>query len=1000
MAMLGAAGLRAGPGGKAEAPKGSKAANAPASPQEAARRLTLPQGFKAVLCAAEPDVVQPIAMTLDPRGRLWVVENSAYPIWLGGPHGKDRILIFEDADGDGRFDRRTVFYDKGTNYTGIELGYGGVWVCATPNLLFFPDRDGDDRPDGPPVVKLDGWNINAQHNLFNALKWGPDGWLWGCHGILSTANVGKPGTPKDKRVPMNCGVWRYHPTREVFEVVAYGTTNPWGLDFDDHGEAFITNCVIAHLFRAVPGSHFERMYGNDFNPHLYELMTTCADHLHWAGGRWQDSREGNRIHESFGGGHAHVGGMIYLADNWPTKYRDTMFTVNIHGHRVNNDRLEWSADGAEVVARHNPDFLRSTDSWFRGLELKYGPDGGVYLTDWSDIGECHENDADGSHRENGRIFKITYGDVKPAKVDLARQSDEELARLQVHANEWYVRTARRLLQDRAAEGKDLGSAHQVLRGILASDRDVRHRLRAIWALHATGGLDEKARLALLDDSSPQVRAWAVRLLVDDGRPSRAVIDRLGKQAGVSTVPEPLFEQSPLVLLYLASAMQRIPEEDRWPMAESLAMSRGPYRTPNHTLLIWYGLEPLLARDRDRAADLLAFGPSPTLSRFIARRMVAADVDAGLSAVLPALRSESRRNPSLHGDVLEGVLEAVQGRKRVRMPAGWPDVARRLVHRGEPEVRAKAAALGLLFGDAAAESGLRSVVEDRSAEPGARRFALQNLVDRRIAGLAPLLFRLLDDRELRGPAIRDLAAYHDPSTPPTLLRRYAALSGPERDDAIATLASRQAWAAALLDAIRSGVVPRSDVTTTIARQILAFGDPKLAAALEASWGSLRPTARDKAPLIAKYKAILESDGLPPADPDRGRALFGRMCGQCHKLFGEGGDVGPDLTGSDRANPDYVLENVLDPSASVGKDYTMTTVATSDGRLVAGIVREQSPAGLVIQTASERITLPRDDIEAIKSSNVSMMPEGQLDPLTPQEVRDLFAYLAATKPGRAD
>ena len=127
----------------------------------------------------------------------------------------------------------------------------------------------------------------------------------------------------------------------------------------------------------------------------------------------------------------------------------------------------------------------------------------------------------------------------------------------------------------------------------------------------------------------------------------------------------------------------------------------------------------------------------------------------------------------------------------------------------------------------------------------------------------------------------------------------------------------------------------------------------------------------------------------------------MCGQCHKLFGAGGDVGPDLTGSNRSNPDYILENVLDPSASVGRDYTLTTVATADGRLVAGIIREQSPTSLVIQTASERITLPREDVEAIKPSNASMMPEGQLDPLTPQEIRDLFAYLATTKPpGRAD
>jgi putative heme-binding domain-containing protein len=150
------------------------------------------------------------------------------------------------------------------------------------------------------------------------------------------------------------------------------------------------------------------------------------------------------------------------------------------------------------------------------------------------------------------------------------------------------------------------------------------------------------------------------------------------------------------------------------------------------------------------------------------------------------------------------------------------------------------------------------------------------------------------------------------------------------------------------------------------------------------------------LIAQYKAILASTDLPAPDSDRGRALFGRICAQCHRLFDQGGDLGPDLTGSDRANPDYILENVLDPSATVGRDYTLTTVATKDGRLVSGILREQTPNALVIQTPSERITLPRDDVEAVKGSNVSMMPEGQLEPLTPQEVRDLFAYLASSRP----
>ncbi|MGA2704265.1 MAG: PVC-type heme-binding CxxCH protein [Isosphaeraceae bacterium] len=468
----------ASPGGLG-ADQASGWAPAPLPPAEAPRRMTVPEGFAVTLFAAEPDVVQPIAFTIDPKGRLWVIENYSYPIWLGGPRGKDRILIFEDADGDGRFDRRTVFFDHGTNFTGIELGFGGVWVCATPNLIFIPDRDADDRPDGPPSIVLDGWNTKAQHNMFNGLKWGPDGWLWGCNGILSNSRVGKPGTADTQRVPINCGVWRYHPTREVFEAVAHGTTNPWGLDFDDHGEAFITNCVVPHLFHVVPGAHFQRMYGQDFNRNLYGLLESCADHIHWAGGQWTDSREGkgHEKHSAAGGGHAHVGAMIYLGDNWPDRYRQSLLTFNLHGHRANLDRLERNGSG--YVARHEPDFLLANDTWFRGLELKYGPDGAVYFTDWTDRGECHETDADNAHRENGRVYKLSFGKPRPVHVNLAASSNEDLARLQLHKNDWQVRTARRLLQERAAQGADLGECHRLLQCILKTNHDMIRRLRAL-----------------------------------------------------------------------------------------------------------------------------------------------------------------------------------------------------------------------------------------------------------------------------------------------------------------------------------------------------------------------------------------------------------------------------------------------------------------------------------------------------------------------------------------
>ena len=527
---------------------------------------------------------------------------------------------------------------------------------------------------------------------------------------------------------------------------------------------------------------------------------------------------------------------------------------------MNNDRLDRSGDGYEIVARHNPDFLQSSDSWFRGLELKYGPDGGVYLTDWSDIGECHENDADDSHRENGRIFKITYGDVKPVKVDLAKQSDEELAKLQVHANEWYVRTARGCSRNAPRRARTSG------RRIACCARSSRPIATRGTGFARSGRSTPPAgwmrRPCWRCSPTPARRSgpgasgcWSTT--VGLGRGHRSARERWPnvptRHGHVSA------ERSPLVRLYLASAMQRIPTDAAGRSPRPWPSTCRPRISRNHTLLIWYGLEPLVARDRRRAARLLARCPNPMLCRFIARRMVAADVNAGLAAhCCRPLATRAGPYPSFHREVLDGHPGGRPGpRKRVRMPAGWPETSRQLAERGDAEVRAKLAALGLLFGDPGAESGLRSVVEDRSATPDARQFALRNLVDRRTAGLAALLFRLLDDPELRAPAIRALAAYNDPSTPRPYLKRYAKLSAAERDDAIATLASRPAWALALLDAIRAGSVPRRDVNTTIARQVLAFGDPKLAAALEASWGTLRPTAKDKAPLIARYKGILES-----------------------------------------------------------------------------------------------------------------------------------------------
>ena len=586
-------------------------------PADAARRMSLPNGFRATLFAGEPDVVQPIAFTTDDRGRLWVVESFSYPKWVQeGQQGRDRVIILEDADGDGRHDSRKVFWDKGTNLSGIEVGFGGVWLCATPFLQFIPDRDGDDKPDvNQPEVLLDGWNLEkAQHNVFNGLTWGPDGWLYGMNGIQSYSVVGRPDEPQAQRKHIDCGVWRYHPVTRDFEVFASGTTNPWGLDFDDYGQMFITNCVIAHLWHVLPGAHYKRMYGQDINPYTYKLMDTCADHLHWGGGEWQESHGAKGKHGEAGGGHAHVGAMVYLGDNWPPQYRNGLFTCNLHGTRVNHDTLERRGSG--YVAKHAPDLLLANDTFFRGLELLYGPDGAVYVSDWSDTGECH--DFDGVVAESGRIFKVSYGQHRPVSVDVARLPDAQLVELQLHRNDWHVRHARRVLHERAAAGKLAPTTHAALAKILDENGDVTRKLRALWALYVTNGLDAARLAKLLDHSEEHVRAWAVRLHVED---NQAPADVLARFAGMARS-----DPSPLVRVHLASALQRLPIDQRWPIAEALASHSGDATDPNLPLMIWYGIEPAVGKDKANAVALMSKVKIPVIREHIARRLAAKPAD--------------------------------------------------------------------------------------------------------------------------------------------------------------------------------------------------------------------------------------------------------------------------------------------------------------------------------------------------------------------------------------
>ena len=581
-----------------------EARNAAMAPADTAKAMKLPADFTAAVFASEPEIHQPIAMAWDDRGRLWVAEMLSYPAWA--KEGKDRILILEDTDRDGCADKTTVFTDTLNCVTALAVGFGGVWVGSNPDFLFIPDKNGDDKPDGPPQVLLDGWGHQDMHELLNSFTWGPDGWLYGCHGIYTQSEVGKPGTPKEQRVRLNAAVWRYHPTRHEFEIFAEGSSNPWGVDFNDRGQAFITACVIPHLYHVIQGARYQRQSGNHFNPYTYEDIKTIADHRHWAGANWADSRGGQGDHHAAGGGHAHAGAMIYLGGAFPKEYRDLLFMCNIHGNRVNTDLLERAGSG--YVGKHGKDFLLSSDEWFRGLSVKYGPDGAVYVSDWYDKLACHQQKP--QDRTNGRVYRVAYKGVKPVAVDLAALKGEELVKLQLHDNDWYVRQARRLLQERGPDP----AVHAALARILAENPDETRKLRALWALHVTGGLSEALALDCLKSPSEYVRAWAVQLLAEKRELSDAVRGRFESMARE--------DASALVRLYLASAAQRLPAAARWGILEGLVGRAEDASDANLPLVIWYGLEPLVGADSARALALVPKCKLPKVVQFIARRAAA------------------------------------------------------------------------------------------------------------------------------------------------------------------------------------------------------------------------------------------------------------------------------------------------------------------------------------------------------------------------------------------
>lgn len=936
--------------------------------EESVQESTIKPGYKVNAFASEPMITQPMAFCWDDKGRIWIAENRDYESRSDGfsGSGDSRILIIEDTDGDGKADSRKVFAEGIPFPSALAVGFNGVYVGAPPNLLFLPDKNGDDQADMADIeVLLTGWGIRDRHETINSLHWGPDGWLYGLEGFATPSKIRQPNGkgklykhreafPEDlleaDGVDINGGVWRFHPIKKEFEAVAHGFSNPWGIDYDAMGQLFISACVIPHLFHVIPGGIYHRQGGQHFSPYVYDDIQTIVDHRHRS---------------------AHGGARIYLSDAFPEEEQGRVFMANIHEHAVLSDILEPKGSG--FVAHHGDDFMLANNAQWIGFSMEIGPEGGLYVLDWHDADICGQ---DVLHKETGRIYRITP-EVSLAEnwegrySDLSKNSDLELAKLQTSKSVWHARRARVILQHRAHLGSIDEEAVVYLNDLFENDRAVAHRLRGMWALHVTNSLSESELIAALQDKEEYVRAWAIQLLCENKDASKLVRDQFEQ---LSTD-----DPSPVVRLYLAAALQRMPVTDRWEIGANLMNHEEDQNDHNIPKMIWFGMEPTVASDINRGLDLTTKTKIPILAEYIARRAVEA---GAMPRLIEIAQKESLNQMSL----LMGLQAELESRTELKAPSTWNNGYKKL--RNDPATAEIALEIAQQFGDLEAANELMKVLSDGNSSVAARQSALTSLANRQWKGLKSELPKLVSDPDLSIQAIRAIAHYSDLGLGRMLYRNYSNFTAEQKTETILTLASRRIYANILVDGIKNEQVPRSDIPAFIARQlrrVMGNGFVEI-------WGPIDDISENLDEQYAKYQGLLSESVLSSSDAIAGKGIFQRTCSACHKMHGEGGDIGPDITGSNRTNLDYLLTNLLEPNAIIQDEYKMVVITMRDGRTYMGNVATETDRKLELKVVGQDLlTINKSEIQSREDTPNSMMPSGLLNNLTDKEVIDLVSYL---------
>jgi putative membrane-bound dehydrogenase-like protein len=985
------------------------------APEDAPRHMTLPAELEVQLVASEPMIVQPVGIEFDDRGRPWVLQYIQYPNpaelkrarvdrWSRttydrvpeppprGPKGGDRITILEDTNHDGRVDAARDFVSGLNLATGLAFGHGGVFVLNVPYLLFYPDRDRNDVPDGDPEVCVTGFGMDDAHSVANSLTWGPDGWLYGCQGSTVTARI--------EGQEFQQAVWRYHPLTRAFEVFMEGGGNDWGLDFDSEGELFVsTNVGGYRAWHAVQGGYYWKSFGKHgalHNPYAFGFL----DHV---------------AHTNFTGGHVTVGGILYQGTNLPPKFQGRYISGDPLGHGVQWHELY--PFGSTFTSSHGGSLCAANDLWSVPTDIALSPDGAIYFTDWFDPRTAHPDPDAEWDRSNGRIYRISARKTQPSYgPDFQTLGTTQLIELLGNPNDYTARRARRVLADRRDP-----AAIAPLRDLLFNSPNRLLALQSLWALHVSGGLDETSAAKALGHPHAPIRKWTVRLLGDEKRAlSKKLSGRLTELAAT--------ESDIRVRSQLAATAQRLPSDQALPVIEALLARDIDGADPHLPLQLWWAVErhsiqalpavtrifsaPTmwrsgLARDSilerlmrrwiaegtstsfDAAAQLLASAPNPIWKQ---RLLVALNLgfdDRPNGETSPGMGGlfEKEQIGKIAGTTTQPRLEPITPALAEQLDAVWK----------EDTTNTALIGIGIRMGQQRAIDRARTLLVTESANLLVRMSMTLKLTQTGDPSDAVRLLKLVGNAPelLQLAALDSLPAFDVPELAPELLKRYASLSSRGRSRVRQLLVSRKSWAKQILNEVDSGRLPAQEFSTEQVRVIALHKDPELDEIVRRHWGRLEPgTPEEK---LAEMRRLNNDLNAGPGEATSGRAIFQRLCGVCHSLFGEGGGIGPELTAANRTDREFLLASIVNPSGAIRKEFASHEVEMRDGRILSGVILNQSGSELVLGIGTgEKVTLQKSQVSALRESPLSLMPEGLVNALKPKELRDLFSYLQSKKP----